>query len=252
MSEARGRRIHPEHELVLMMQHDPFFCSACRQIGFGSAYGCKLCLVLVHRKCMYPPPKARHPLQDNCRLEYNPQTSETSDACTFCGACSLPLHGGTYGSNAAAFHPPCLHLEKSINVNNVELHLVASCASVCNWCKRTSISRNKVQIPSWWYVSMCANHNFHVACVRSMMVESWKNGDIAFTDEDDNDGKTSMSTEMPGKQKGKKRRFVRRTIFKVSIIVGISALTGDPSGIFGGVLVYLVSKLFGRPLTSGR
>ncbi|KAK3407598.1 hypothetical protein EUGRSUZ_J00017 [Eucalyptus grandis] len=180
------------------------------------------------------------------------RSHETSDACTFCGACSMPLHGGTYGSNAATFHPPCLHLEKSINVNNVELHLVASCASVCNWCKKKSISRNKVQIPSWWYVSMCANHNFHVGCVRSMMVESWKNGNIAFTDEDDNDGKTSMSAEMPGKQKGKKRGFVRRTIFKVPIVAGISAIFGDPTGISGNVLYNLGSKLFGRLLISGR
>ncbi|KAI3439584.1 Dof-type domain-containing protein, partial [Psidium guajava] len=128
MSKKTGDRIHPEHELVLMMQADPFFCSACRQVGIGSAYGCTSCLVLVHRKCMYPPSTVAHPLQKNCSLKYNPQ-AETNGACTYCHACSKPLRGGTYSSAASgnpSFHPSCLHLEKCIKFNDVELNLVQS------------------------------------------------------------------------------------------------------------------------------
>ncbi|KAF7849797.1 hypothetical protein BT93_L0283 [Corymbia citriodora subsp. variegata] len=243
MSRASGGRIHPEHELVQMMQQDPFFCSACRLIGFGSAYGCKLCLVLVHKECMHPPPTAWHPLYENLRLKYKPKTSETSNACTVCGACSMPLYGGAYGSDTDAFHPPWLRLEKSINVNGVELSLVASGASACNWCKKKSILPNNVQIRSWWYVSACKMHNFHVGCVRSMMMDSWKNSDITFADEDNDGDETSMRAEMPRKQKGKRRGTFWRTILKVSFKTVTSTLIGDPTGSFASVLCYLGSKL---------
>ncbi|KAI6668994.1 hypothetical protein NL676_003879 [Syzygium grande] len=247
MSNEMSNSIHPEHKLELMMQGDPFFCSACRQIGFGLAYGCESCLILVHKKCMYPPSTVSHPLQKNCNLKYNPQ-ADTSGACTFCGACSEPLRSSAYSfvaSGNPSFHPSCLHLQKCIHVNDVELHLVESCSSACDWCGKKSICLNKVEIPSWWYVSEGAKHRYHVGCVREMMVESWKSGGISY-DEDADDGQTSMTADKPRPWKGKKRGFVRRTIVKFAFVTGWSALTGDATGVSGKWLWNRRSKLIER------
>ncbi|XP_048134012.1 uncharacterized protein LOC125314829 [Rhodamnia argentea] len=185
---ADGSWIHPEHTLQPAERHDPFYCMACKEIGFVRSYSCEPCAVHVHKECMSPPPIMCHPLPDFGDLSfvrsvttYDTDADDEGSGGKFCGACSKPLRGCGYMSadGKSSFHPCCLHLDRSIKVNGEKLKLKMENISMkCNWCKTVSTRARRAVIPSWSYVSKSKGRRFHVGCVQEMMCKSWRDGGI--------------------------------------------------------------------------
>lgn len=123
---ASVQEIHPEHELKLLSDKDPFYCAACKEIGFGSCYGCELCMVHTHKECLFPTPTLPHPLKKKWTLQFHPN-SETATSSRFCAACAKPLRGCFYGAadrkGSCGFHPRCLRLPESVEINKVYISI---------------------------------------------------------------------------------------------------------------------------------
>ncbi|XP_056162171.1 uncharacterized protein LOC130136115 [Syzygium oleosum] len=195
-STADRSWIHPEHRLQPTDRRDLFYCTACKEIGFGRSYSCEPCAVHVHKECVSPPPALSHPLLEytddlsfvRSIQTYDTETDTDTEADTdtdggskFCRACSKPLRGcGSMSAGGkSSFHPCCLHLDRFIKVNGEKLKLkTKNIPWKCNWYKKELIRDQRTVIPSWSYVSVGKNRRFHVGCVQDMMLESWRDGGI--------------------------------------------------------------------------
>ncbi|XP_039164157.1 uncharacterized protein LOC120291185 [Eucalyptus grandis] len=206
-----GPWIHPEHRLKRTERPNPFYCFACKEIGFWCSYSCERCAVHVHKACMSPPIDKPHPLG----LLLFVRSFTAADG-KFCGACSKQLGGCGYKSidGKSSFHPCCLHLEKIIKVNDEEIMLKMENVSLrCKWCKKVSIRVDGAVIPSWFYVSMGKDGCFHVGCIQEMMRESWKVG--------------RLDQPVRGKEEGDNTSFATYLSIKIKIPIDPSEIATE-------------------------
>ncbi|KAK3407595.1 uncharacterized protein LOC104420891 [Eucalyptus grandis] len=230
MSKKTSYRIHPEHQLTPMKPLDPFYCTACKEIGFGTGYGCSQCVVRVHKECMNPSLAASLKLKwRKHSLKFYPDVKAEDGKPRYCAMCSKPVSGCGYRSSSGKnCHPSCLALPQSIVVNSVELHLAYKVKLNCTWCGMKKRYIDKVKLPSWSYVGGKAE--YHVGCVKDMVTESWRNGEFVPAKEGDGVGRMQIKVDLASRGISGN---LGRALGTLALRGTLAALNGDPTELLG-------------------
>ncbi|KAK9287405.1 hypothetical protein L1049_015825 [Liquidambar formosana] len=195
---------HSQHNLKLEYTKVPFKCDGCKEIGIGSHYRCSF-------QFLSRPP---------------------GDKPRYCNACEREVTGFVYHCKACGFdlHPCCAKLPTEHDGGGeVKLYLYKKVSAPCDKCGKKG--------RSWCYRSACKKYNFHVACVKDMMVESWHEG-----------GNTSLKgavlqTHQTNHNKSKGGKMKKSCeIAGLVLQFVISAVLGDPTALIGGVIGSVVSR----------
>lgn len=199
MANDSSYRIHPEHDLKPMKPHDPFYRAACKEIGFGPGYGCPQCVVPIHKECMSPSPSMSLTIQKKEHsLKFYPDMKGENGKAGFCAVCFKLVHGYGYSSSwGDDFHPSCLPLPKTIMVNDAEVKLSGEMKLDCKWCGFRDIYVDKVKLSSW----SCAGWKgeYHAGCVKDMMIERWRNGELVPAKEGNDAGRMHIKVDLPSR-----------------------------------------------------
>lgn len=232
-------RDHPHrHEMRRMNGRGPFFCSACREVGIGSGYGCRQCVFRVHSHCLSPAATVPGPTQNCSELKLH-RGLGSGDGVKLCRACLRPVYGCAYGTEKPNeqegkdyyFHVTCVNLQDSMKINGVEMELrrQADKAAVCGWCRKKEVVSEGwavAEMISWTYVEAEVKSNrqsFHVGCVKEMAVESWKSDGLEGRDGEG--GIVSMVVDIPEEEGS----GIVGKMAKFGIKVVAATLTGDPT-----------------------
>ncbi|KAI3439585.1 Phorbol-ester/DAG-type domain-containing protein [Psidium guajava] len=196
MANISGHWIHPEHELKPMKPRDPFYCAACKEIGFGPGYGCPQCVVRIHKECARPSPNMSRTIQmKHHSLKFYPDMKGENGKAGICSACSRPVQGCGYSSTwGDDFHPACLALPESIMVNGTEARLSHEMKSNCRRCHMMEFYVVKDKLPSWSYGGW--KGRYHVGCVKDMVIESFRNGEFVPAKEGDGAGVMQIKVDL--------------------------------------------------------
>ncbi|KAL5538737.1 hypothetical protein UlMin_045612 [Ulmus minor] len=216
---------HPSHSHTLKLKPpgEPYKCDGCKELGFGSYFGCKYkdCNFHLHEECatIDSSHSAFHPFFKNST--FHPQQEAFN---RHCDACGKDILGYVYQCSEKLYdlHPCCLKLSPTLNLSGVDLQLVNKASKRC--------------LKGWSYVSSCGDFCFHVACVKEMIVENYKRG--YFDHSNGVTGAPSNSSALqiysPGTEisrQGKSRKKAEK-IWKITKMVFkliVSAIFGDPT-----------------------
>ncbi|XP_010526929.1 PREDICTED: uncharacterized protein LOC104804360 [Tarenaya hassleriana] len=227
---------HPNHKLKFDFTDIPFKCDGCKEIGVGSRYHCP-CDFDLHAHCALPFSSAApltHPFYKKCSFEFLSRPPGKSPR--YCNACEKDVAGFVYHCRECGFdlHPCCAMLPMALDDGELKLYLYRKVSSPCLRCGRKG--------RSWSYRSSCKKYNIHVACVREMLVENWRelyNGQ---------NGKSAGGRIPSLKNTHQHRHRSKGKVHKCCEIAGIavqfviSAVLGDPTAIIAGVIGSLISR----------
>ncbi|CAN8257881.1 unnamed protein product [Cochlearia groenlandica] len=203
---------HTKHNLKFEYTENPFKCDGCKEVGIGSRYRCsKECDFDLHAHCALPSSYITHPFYK--KIE-----------------CGFDLH------------PCCAMLPMVLDDGETKLFLYRKVSSSCHRCGRKG--------RSWSYRSSCKKYNLHVACVREMLVDNWRelykghNGkstqlkSLTLKNTLENHHRTSSSSS--SSSKGKVKKCCEIAGMAVQFV--ISAVLGDPTALIAGVVGSLISR----------
>ncbi|KAH7537214.1 hypothetical protein FEM48_Zijuj03G0068900 [Ziziphus jujuba var. spinosa] len=238
---------HPDHILMLKSSDVPYKCDGCKELGFGPCFKCEDCNFHLHEECALASKSSYHPLLKRCELRF----CEETYGGRYCDACGKDVMGFVYQcthDNAHDLHPCCLKLQRIIIGDGFELRLSDKVPSKCLKCNSKEISRG---IKGWSYVSSCGEYCYHVACVKDLVLENWRNGYF----DGDNDNISAQTSNLAllqiaspsnevaqrgGRLGSKAKKFWR--IAKMVLKLIISAIFGDPTGGIAIIVEALVSS----------
>ncbi|XAR59511.1 hypothetical protein NMG60_11015368 [Bertholletia excelsa] len=222
---------HPKHKLNLEHTEFLFKCDGCKEVGVGWRYKCAGgCDYDLHRHCALPSPSFSHPFYPKCTFDFF--TRPPGPGARYCNACEKDVAGFMYHCKSCGFdlHPCCAKLPGVIDDGEIKLYLYQKVTEPCLRCGRKG--------RSWSYRSACKKYNFHVACVKEMLMENWQEK-----------GK-DLSARMP-KLKGMihiNERKSKGKVQKCCAVAGmalqfvVSAVLGDPTALIAGIVGSLISK----------
>ncbi|XP_052208575.1 uncharacterized protein LOC127812230 [Diospyros lotus] len=246
---------HPQHKLKYHYSEVPFKCDGCKEVGIGSRYKCSgnsggggACDFDLHVHCaLIPsPPTLLHPFYTKCSFQFLPRPPGTIPR--YCNACERDVAGFVYHCRSCGFdlHPCCAKLPMVLQDGHVKLYLCRKVGTSCHRCGRKG--------GSWSYRSACKKYNFHVACVKEMLVENWHDiyfghhgiagggGGSRMVDSriipSLNGGIQSYHNQK--KSKGKVKKGCEMAGLALQFVV--SAVLGDPTTLIAGVVGSLISK----------
>ncbi|XP_044507685.1 uncharacterized protein LOC123227097 isoform X2 [Mangifera indica] len=147
---------HKDHELELKSYKRPYFCSGCKEPGFGSRYRCGQCDYELHKHWNRSGEKRQR----------------------YCKACGKLVKGFVFHNEKKGWvlHPCCLKLPRKFTVDGVEFALHDEVLSTCIFCKRKKRERTVSDFRGWSYVSKTKNLHFHVSCSTEWKLEVWGKG----------------------------------------------------------------------------
>lgn len=242
---------HPDHMLTLKSSDAAYMCEGCKELGLGPCFECQDCNFHLHEECAMPSKSSYHPHFKRCEFTFR---EETYNGGRYCDACGKDVMGFVYQcthDNAHDLHPCCLKLQRKIIAGDgLVLRLSDKVPSKCLKCNSREISRG---IKGWSYVSSCGEFCYHVACVKDLVLENWRNG---YFDGDKNINSVSAQTsnnfalmqiggpsnqvaQTGGRIGSKAKKFWR--IAKMVLKLIISAIFGDPTGGIAMIVEALVS-----------
>ncbi|KAJ9160109.1 hypothetical protein P3X46_025540 [Hevea brasiliensis] len=160
---------HPRHYLKLEHPSTPYFCDGCKELGFGRCYRCRNCMFYMHEECAIPSSPTYHHLFEGCRFDFYKRSPTFGDR--ICDACGKDVKGFLYHCSSRGYdmHPNCAKLPLTLSSEGVTLELKKKASSACQKCRILSGPK------SWFYVSTCRRYCLHVACIKEMILEAWKN-----------------------------------------------------------------------------
>ncbi|KAF6162835.1 hypothetical protein GIB67_029104 [Kingdonia uniflora] len=168
---AHPHRSHPQHNLEFVNNERPYKCDGCREIGFGTRYRCEGCNFDLHKDCMLSTSSKDHPFYKKCDFKFLEQPP--GESLRYCKACGSTIKGFMYHCSKydRDLHPCCTNLPIKIKLNVVELRLSETDLSKCGLCGRKEVHKGVM----WW--SYASNKcNFHVFCIKEMLVKCWEKG----------------------------------------------------------------------------
>ncbi|KAJ6325255.1 hypothetical protein OIU76_012354 [Salix suchowensis] len=239
---------HSGHFLLLKYPQEPYKCEGCKELGFGRCYECEHedCSFYLHEECAHATPSAFHSFL-KCSLKFHPRAPQGGER--FCDACGQDVLGFVYQCKHKRphdYHPSCLKLKRTlITEDGTRLHLKEKPPSKCLNCRS---SRTSNGIKGWSYVSSCGQYCYHVACVKDMILENWRNGYFL---QDGNVNEVNnyraLQSSIPnrevalpgGRSSSKTTQILRKA--KTAVMLIISALFGDPTALISLVIQQLLS-----------
>ncbi|KAL7082692.1 hypothetical protein ACP275_14G117100 [Erythranthe tilingii] len=234
---------HPHHTLKPQRTEAPFKCDGCKEVGIGSSYKCggAACDFDLHTHCAIPSPTVVHPFYTMCSFQFLSRPPGTE--ARYCNACEKRVTGFVYHCKTCGFdlHPCCAKLPMVLADGDTKLHLYSKVNAPCHRCGRKG--------RSWSYRSTCHKYNFHVACVKEMLVDSWHGlyDGCSYTGSRKSDTRIpslkatleTHSNHTKGKS-GKAQKCCEVAGLALQFVV--SAVLGDPTSLIAGVVGTLMSK----------
>ncbi|KAJ6720426.1 CYSTEINE/HISTIDINE-RICH C1 DOMAIN FAMILY PROTEIN [Salix viminalis] len=256
MHSSRSRGLtkirHPSHSGHFLLLKDiraPYKCEGCKELGFGSCYECEHegCSFYLHVECAIDIPSYPHSIVKGS-LKFHHKAPQ--GGYRVCDACGRAVSGFVYQcdeyKDPRDYHPSCLKLERTLTAKDgTTLHLKEKKPpSKCLYCDSRKTPNGT---EGWSYVSSCGEYCLHVACVKGMLWENWKEG---FFHQEGKMSKASydraLQISIPSKDvalpsgssssKAKKRWRKLKAAAKLII----SALLGDPTAL----IILVIQQLF--------
>ncbi|XP_026397907.1 uncharacterized protein LOC113293505 [Papaver somniferum] len=167
-------RRHHSHSCKLHMtnhQESPYICDGCNQIGLGLSFSCERCSYDLHPDCISASSSMRHPYYKTSNFKFHDRPPGVRER--FCDGCGGDIKGFSYHCDRSCrdLHPCCSKLPSQIEHEGVKLLLQEKLASKCSWCGKRRLWD---QVTGWSYVSTCDSFQFHVNCVKEMLVKFWE------------------------------------------------------------------------------
>jgi len=217
---------HP-HQLTLTSVQTPYCCHGCRTQGREPCYQCRDCGFYLHEQCASGSP-TQHPFFKERFLFYDRDRRHVG----FCVACGKSVEGFRYtavSNNAPVFlHPCCLKLPPVMT--DVDEGVTLKLSKKISWpskCLKCQSRKLLQEVRGWAYVSTCGNYRYHVACVKDLILERWRND---YFDRQSDGGETTSTASLVvehGNLTGwRARRLSSRRIQRVLQLV-IAAIFGD-------------------------
>ncbi|EPS58960.1 hypothetical protein M569_15854 [Genlisea aurea] len=230
---------HPNHVLKLGHADAPFKCDGCKEAGIGAVYRCsRACNFDLHAHCAVPSASIAHPFYTKCSFEFlsRPPGTEARN----CNACERRVTGFSYHCRSCGFdlHPCCAKLPMAIDGGDLKLYLYGHVTAPCHKCGRLG--------RSWSYRSSCKKYNLHVACVKEILVDSWREIYGGKGNKRSEGGripclKATLETHVNhAKMKGKGEMCCQMAALALQFVV--SAVLGDPTTLIAGIVGQLISK----------
>ncbi|KAM7270577.1 hypothetical protein ACFE04_029791 [Oxalis oulophora] len=149
-------------------------------------------------------------------------------------------------------HPCCANLNHTISTNidqeeQINLKLRSSASSKCLKCEKKAISD---KVKGWCYATSSGDC-YHVACVKAMVLENWKNNYLNKGNNNNNDNSLALkriasSQEVTRSNEGKSSFGKKALKFfkKAALILGaiMSAIFGEPITLFVLLAENLISN----------
>ncbi|GAA0141205.1 hypothetical protein Leryth_004340 [Lithospermum erythrorhizon] len=235
---------HPQHRLKFNHTEVPFKCDGCNEIGIGSSYRCNICDYDLHLHCAIPSQNISHPFYPKCNFQFLPRPPGKIER--YCNACEKEVTGFIYHCKTCGFdlHPCCAKLPMMLDDGETKLFLYRKVTTECHRCGRRG--------RSWTYRSTCKKYNLHVACVKEMLVDSWKElylgkGKLMSKDLEMINRVPTLKGVLQShhayhskSKKGKVQKCCEMAGLALQFIV--SAVLGDPTTLIAGVVGSLMSK----------
>ncbi|KAI3832477.1 hypothetical protein MKX03_008983 [Papaver bracteatum] len=167
----RRQHSHPCKLLMTNHRQSPYICDGCNQIGLGLSFSCERCNYDLHQDCISASSSMRHPFYKTCNFKF--YDSPPGERERFCDGCGGDIKGYVYHCDQSDrdLHPCCSKLPNQIEYEGVKLLLQEKLASKCSWCGKRRLWD---QVTGWSYVSTCDSFQFHVNCVKEMLVKFWE------------------------------------------------------------------------------
>ncbi|KAJ6720425.1 CYSTEINE/HISTIDINE-RICH C1 DOMAIN FAMILY PROTEIN [Salix viminalis] len=232
--------------LLLKNPQEPYKCDGCKELGFGPCYKCEHegCSFYLHEECANATPSAVHSYSE-CSLKFHFRAPQGNKRC--CDACGQDVLGFVYqckNKHPHTYHPSCLKLKRTLTAKDgTTLHLKEKLPSKCLYCGSKKTSNG---IKGWSYVSSCRQYCYHVACVKDMILENWRNGYFL---QDGNVNEVNnyraLESSIPNREvalpRGRSSSMTKQIWRKAKpvVMVIISALFGDPTGL----ILFVIDKL---------
>ncbi|XP_050210979.1 uncharacterized protein LOC126661207 [Mercurialis annua] len=232
---------HP-HPLILKDPQAPYQCDGCKERGFGLCYECEYegCNFSLHDECANAPQSAYHPFLKDCNLSFHSKAPQHGER--YCDACGKDILGFVYQCNHKRphdLHPCCIKLQRALTADGVTICLSDKLPSKCLKCGCKDIAK---RVQGWCYVSSCGKYCYHVACIKELIVESWRNRQETVTHESSSRDLQSMNTSQEiVRQSGSSSRVKKLLkLARTVVMLIISAIFGNPTTL----ILALAEQLF--------
>lgn len=178
---------HHEHTLIKRTDLAPFKCDGCQQFGFNIGYSCnEKCDFQLHPPCTEKFGTYIRLRQFKCNFLH---LREPPEKPTICAICDDAINGYVYSCAdegcTTRLHPSCAALPHVLKVHEdgLLLDLKKTINKRCYICRERELSGHR----TWSYVVRNkSNIQFHITCMREMLVRYWDRAhDLGFPIEDD-------------------------------------------------------------------
>lgn len=234
---------HP-HPLTLMRVETPYCCRGCKNEGCFEpyCYQCRGCGFYLHEAC-FSGSQTLHPFFKQRFLFSDKSSTDQKMHAGFCVACGKSVEGSRYHSLSppAFLHPSCLKLPPEMT--DVDQGVILKLTKKISWpskCLKCDSRKLLQGVRGWAYESTCGHYRYHVACVKDLILEKWRE---AYFQQQSDSTTVSLVVEhgdlmMTGtgrkarKLSSQKIKWVLQLIITAIFGEGISVIFKIASGIF--------------------
>ncbi|KAF8402895.1 hypothetical protein HHK36_010987 [Tetracentron sinense] len=238
-SNTKIEHFSHSHPLIYEPNRAPYKCNGCKEPGFGPTYLCEHrdCNFNLHVPCARASGSTVHSFYEDCEFIFYTQAPGGSRR--HCDACTKDIKGFVYHCEEKGYdlHPSCAYLPLALESSEVKLDLTMKIKSKCGRCRSRKL---REKVTGWSYMSTCRKYEYHVSCVKDMIVENWKRGhyfvhlsagfDTSSLALESVDPILKVTLQSGGRSSGWSIRKYRK-IAKMVLKFIISALLGDPTSI---------------------
>jgi C1 domain len=221
MPKLKSISDHTHHEHILLQKADlaPFKCDGCQQFGYNIGYSCsEKCDFQLHPPCTEKFGTYIRLRQFKCNFLH---LREPPEKPTTCAICDDAINGYVYSCAdegcTTRLHPSCAALPNVLKVRDdgMLLDLKKTINKRCYMCRERELGGTR----TWSYVVRSKpNIQFHITCIREMMVRYWDRVHHLGSPEEDDGSMTPARTV----EKTRTQRFSVVSIFGAMLGLGES------------------------------
>ncbi|KAJ3702860.1 hypothetical protein LUZ61_006565 [Rhynchospora tenuis] len=210
---------HHEHTLIKRTDLAPFKCDGCQQFGYNVGYSCsEKCDFQLHPPCTEKFGTYIRLRHFKCNFIHLREPPEKPTICAICDdAINAYVYSCVDEGCTNRLHPSCAALPHVLKVreDGVLLDLKKTINKRCYICRERELGGHR----TWSYVVRSnTSIQFHITCMREMMVRYWDRDHLLGAPAQDDGGKSPARTL----DKAKSQRFSVVSIFGAMLGIGES------------------------------
>ncbi|KAJ1686962.1 hypothetical protein LUZ63_018352 [Rhynchospora breviuscula] len=210
---------HHEHTLIKRTDLAPFKCDGCQQFGYNVGYSCsEKCDFQLHPPCTEKFGTYIRLRHFKCNFIHLREPPEKPAICAICDdAVNAYVYSCADEGCTNRLHPSCAALPHVLKVreDGVLLDLKKTINKRCYICRERELGGHR----TWSYVVRSKpSIQFHITCMREMMVRYWDRDHLLGAPAEADGGKSPARTL----DKAKSQRFSVGSIFGAMLGIGES------------------------------